>query len=266
MKEIRIDYSVFTDQGDRERNEDASFVKEQDGVSVFLVADGLGGHKGGKEAAEFAAKCVDDTVAEGEMLTVELLERCFTEAQEKLMKKRKEEDAGQGMKTTLTLLLTDRKKVAWGHIGDTRLYHFRKNRLIERTTDHTAAQMMVALGQLKEEEIAKSKERNRLTGVLGGEWATPMFQIDSKPVGIRRGDSFLICTDGFWETLDTKSAGAAIAAMPAQEALEKIKSDVFAEREKMADKERFDNATAILIKFDRVRIEKSPFEAADESE
>lgn len=247
-KKKSITYSTFTDTGGRERNEDALLADIREGISVFLVADGLGGHKGGKEAAEFVADYISGLIKDEDVLSTQLLEKCFDETQEKLMEMRAEAGDEKGTKTTLTLFLTDGVKAAWGHIGDTRLYHFRGRRIVSKTLDHTAAQMLVMLGKLKPEEVALSKDRNRLTGAMGNHWSEPMYQIDTKPVRIGRRDRFLICSDGFWEAMDEKSAADDAFSLPAEDALKKIQEDTFKRRDELKKNGSFDNATAVLIR------------------
>ena len=86
-------------------------------------------------------------------------------------------------------------------MGDTRTYYFRKNKIECRTKDHSVPQMMVSMGEIEEKDIRHHADRNRLLRVMGIEWTSPQYVLE-KDIKLRRKQSFLMCTDGFWEYIE----------------------------------------------------------------
>ena len=106
------------------------------------------------------------------------------------------------MKTTMVDLILKINGIArWGHIGDSRLYFFRDGELAAHTLDHSVPQMLVNLGEITFEEIRGHEDRNRLIRVIGTEWEGSSYEL-SQEIAIRDNDSFLMCTDGFWELIN----------------------------------------------------------------
>ena len=127
----------------------------------------------------------------------------FDVAQEKLLQKQKNEHVIDAMKTTMNVVTISKEKIRWGHVGDTRTYYFKKHKLISRTKDHSVPQMMVSMGEIKEKDIRHHEDRNRLLKVMGTEWTRPQYTIESI-LKQEKGQTFLICTDGFWELIEEK--------------------------------------------------------------
>lgn len=195
-------YSTYTDVGKRQNNEDYIGVREENGVYAFIIADGLGGHGRGEEASKLV-------VEEGLRLVSDVknieryVEKAFEISQEKLLKYQKVKHAVNEMKTTEVILAMDEKKVIWGHIGDSRLYFFKRNRLVKRTLDHSYVQNLCMTGEIKEKEIRNHPDRNVLLRVMGVEWNEPKYEL-SKLRNNSKGASYLLCTDGFWELINEK--------------------------------------------------------------
>ena len=135
--------------------------------------------------------------------TEETMQRIFEQAQEKVLELQRQEQNCYGMKTTLTALLIGKKDVQCGHIGDSRVYWFWHKKLMGRTLDHSVPQMLVNIGEIEEEEIRSHPDRNRLLRVMGSEWETPQYQYSEK-IPLKKGQAFLLCSDGFWELITEK--------------------------------------------------------------
>ena len=143
-----VEYAVFSSIGDRDTNEDTAKVFENKRLNSygFALADGLGGHGNGDIASEFVVNCVGAAVENTNSFGGIFIDQCFDRAQEMLMEE-KERTGYASIKTTLVLLLIGDDGVArWGHIGDSRLYHFRRRKLLHRTLDHSVPQMLVESG------------------------------------------------------------------------------------------------------------------------
>lgn len=189
--------------GGRPVNEDSTDLLETDGGAFFVVCDGLGGHGKGDLASQCAVKNSKEKVAELGADADEVLEMAFLNAQNRLTDEQLRLDAVSEMKTTMVCLRVYNGMAQWGHVGDTRLYMFRNNKLFARTLDHSVPQMLVAAGEIKEKDIRFHEDRNRLIRVLGTTWDNPKYEV-AEPVAVQSGDAFLMCTDGFWELINEK--------------------------------------------------------------
>lgn len=198
---MTIDYYVFSDQGERENNEDYTLVREDTNRFCFVVNDGLGGCGKGEVASELVATIISDSFDEG--IKDGFIELSFVRAQKKLEEKQSETNSIDSMKTTSVVLVIEDGIAQWGHVGDSRLYFFKGSRLKARTLDHSVPQMLVSMKELKEKDIRFHKDRNRLLKAIGNSDSNLIPSV-SKPYRLSRGAAFLMCTDGFWELIDEK--------------------------------------------------------------
>ena len=199
--EIDMDTAKVCDVGGRERNEDSVTENLTKDGGCFAVADGLGGHTGG----DIASACVTEAFAKAyfkyEPRGSDGLRELFSEAQDKLLE-RADAEGKKGMRTTMAALIIFGNTAVWGHIGDSRLYHFRDGSMVHVTADHSVAYLSYLNGEISYEEIKDSPDQNRLIRCMG----TPeKFKPDiAEPISIEAGDAFLLCTDGFWEHISEK--------------------------------------------------------------
>lgn len=199
---MKIDYSFITDRGDRSVNEDAIGCLKKDESLCFILCDGLGGHGMGDVASNLAVETFENTFSLMKS-NKKFLSASFDLAQKNILKKQEELRATQKMKTTAVALAIEKNKSFVGHIGDSRLYLFNDEKMVFRTTDHTVAQMMVLSGEIEESEIRNNPDRNILLKSLGTKWTKPEYEIE-KTIRLKKGYSFLLCSDGFWELIDER--------------------------------------------------------------
>lgn len=195
-----LNYAVFTNKGNREINEDAVGCFENSGNSCFVLCDGLGGHGMG----DVASNLVKDVFCDQFMKTddiVNFLGQAFTASQQILMAEQIERRALRKMKTTAVGMVADSKTAYIGHIGDSRLYIFKNNKVKARTIDHSIPQMLVLSKEIKESEIRNHPERNIVLRVMGVEWEEPMYELMA-PIPLKKCQAFLLCSDGFWELIE----------------------------------------------------------------
>lgn len=193
----RAEWASATNVGTRAVNEDCLAALERDGRALFVVCDGLGGHGMGQEAARLATDVFEEEFREKSGAEFGLA-AAFDRAQEAVLGAQARLGLANQMKTTATALYYDGARFSYGHVGDTRLYLYRRGRLRARTLDHSVSQMLVFSGALKDSEIRSHPDRSRLLRVLGDKWDSPKYEM-SGPRAARRGMGFLICTDGLWE-------------------------------------------------------------------
>ena len=184
--------------GGRQYNEDAVYVKGFNNKILAIIADGLGGHSNGDIASKMAVSVVSgflkNNSIKGETLDSEI-RASISEANSAIIKNN---SGTSGVKTTAVVLYIKGNQAVCAHLGDSRLYHFRKEKIIFQTRDHSVTQMAVSVGEISFDEIRGHVDRNKLLRVLGDteEVASELSQID-----LLDGDSFLLCSDGFWELI-----------------------------------------------------------------
>ena len=202
---IMITSYAFTDAGGRKVNEDSCTILEKDNYYCFVLCDGLGGHGKGEVASELVVdvfkSCFNDGISSPEKFIPETL----MIAQNMLLSEQAAQNAPNDLKTTATVVFIDEKsqKVYRGHVGDSRIYTFSKNKVKERTLDHSVPQMLVLTREIKEKEIRNHPDRNRLLRVMGIEWERPQYQMEDV-IELKKCQAFLLCSDGFWELIEEK--------------------------------------------------------------
>lgn len=197
---MNVRIASVSECGSRDYNEDSvgSFVGED--CWCLVLADGLGGHGKGEVASQTAVDAVRDVFFnEGNPEVSGMIEA----AQAAVTLKQKENNDFFSMKTTLTTVLIDNENISWGHVGDSRIYFFRKNKLISRTLDHSVPQMLVNAGEIKDSEIRGHVDRNKLLRVVGTKWDSPRYDLSEK-IRLIGAEAVLMCSDGFWEYIEDK--------------------------------------------------------------
>jgi protein phosphatase len=191
-----------TDTGKvRENNEDSILVDEEKGI--FLLADGLGGHRGGEVASNLAVKEAYgylrirlDLIGSAE--TFRILAESVAAAHSAVFKKSLEDKSLHDMGTTLEIAVFVKSAVFICHVGDSRVYLLRNGKLEKITTDDNAATWLMEHEHIPKEEIPPFA-RHMLTQAVGiSKELVPEFHSPQ----LRPGDIMMLCTDGLTETLD----------------------------------------------------------------
>jgi protein phosphatase len=182
-------YAAATDTGHRrETNEDFFQIKPP----LFVIADGLGGHKAGDVAARIAVEVFDEHFS-GEGGGADGLREAVVAANRAVYEKASSEAGLTGMGTTLTAMVAGARSVRIAHVGDSRAYLLRGGELEQITRDQTVVERLVRLGQLAPEEVPGHPKRAMLEKAVGVE---PQVEPDLYVVDIEPGDRMLLCTDG----------------------------------------------------------------------
>ncbi len=190
---MNISAFCYTNQGGREHNEDSVRCCAGEDRGLFVLADGLGGHGCGEVASALAADVLYDGIAAGNPDTGELC-ALFQEANAAIL--RQHAVPGQeDMKTTAAALSITPGRAVWGHIGDSRLYRFSGNTLVQATRDHSVTYMKYLGGEITRMDVYHDDDRPRLLRALGREPCRP----EAAECVPAAGDAFLLCSDGFWE-------------------------------------------------------------------
>ena len=178
-----------TDPGRKRRINEDSFVIAP---PLFAVADGMGGAQAGEVASALAAGALEESGANdgGERRVAELIQ----EANRRVHERATTDAATAGMGTTITAALVEPDgRVVFGHVGDSRAYLLRDDKLEQLTNDHTLVAELVRRGELSPGEAQVHPQRSVITRALGTD---PDVDIDTFAVDARPGDIYLICSDG----------------------------------------------------------------------
>lgn len=237
-----ITYSTYTDKGGREINEDSIGVFQSAVNSGFVLCDGLGGHGMGDVASSLVVEVFKDQFYKTDDL-VNFLGQAFLASQDILMAEQKTRGAEKKMKTTAVSLVTDENTAYIGHIGDSRVYVFYKNKVKTRTLDHSIPQMLVLSKEIKESEIRNHPERNIVLRVMGIEWEQPMYEL-MVPIPLKKCQAFLLCSDGFWELIEEKTM---CEFLKKSSSVEQWLSEMAAEVKKNGFGKNMDNNSAIAV-------------------
>ena len=200
MTKYLITNSMISNLGNRNINEDSIGQYIGTNAHAFILCDGLGGHGMGDKASSLVRDVFINQFQNMQDCSI-ILPGTFMAAQDILMSEQVRQKAQSKMKTTAVALVIDEDKAYIGHVGDSRLYIFRKNKVLKRTLDHSIPQMLVASKEIKESDIRNHPDRSMLVKVMGIEWEEPLFEL-MKPIPLRKCQAFLLCSDGFWELIN----------------------------------------------------------------
>ena len=192
-----------TDTGTvRQINEDCYYIPQDINrdIPLFIVADGMGGHRAGevasKDAVDSVVKHITDNfenyVNENVNL-LKLLKESILRANHIIYEKSLTDVSLDGMGTTLAAVLIHNNKLYIGHVGDSRVYVVRRNNIYQLTRDHSYVEHLVENGTITRDQAASHPQRNIITRALGCE---EIVEID---VSIRKFfdiDTFIMCSDG----------------------------------------------------------------------
>jgi PPM family protein phosphatase len=183
---VRIVVGSATDIGRvRERNEDSILVDPP----LYIVADGMGGHRGGNVASRVAV----ETMEQLEGTDRGSLADHVRSANRAVWERANEDQRLSGMGTTLTAVRIDGDALALAHVGDSRAYLLRDGVLRKITTDHTLVDRMVKSGEITEAEAEVHPHRNVMTRALGTD---EHVDVDEESIVLESEDVVLLCSDG----------------------------------------------------------------------
>ncbi|MCM2323009.1 MAG: Stp1/IreP family PP2C-type Ser/Thr phosphatase [Oligoflexia bacterium] len=179
----------------RSQNQDNYAVDPE--LGLFVVADGMGGHKGGETASAMATSIIPQVVREGQKTTewdpTPLISQAIEAASLAIFDRSAKEAALHGMGTTTTALLFKGEELAMGHVGDSRCYLLQADAIWQATRDHSLVQEKLRAGLITRQEVKTDRMKNVITRSVGFE---PKILVDVYRTRVRPGDVFVICSDG----------------------------------------------------------------------
>ena len=221
---------------------------------LFLVADGMGGHRAGERASALAVVAIEQFTlntfkwflgandSEAQKVLAQF-QAALSQADARIIEEVAEHPELHGMGTTVTMAFQLGTQLCVVHVGDSRAYLHRGGELQQITQDHTLIAEMVRSGTLREDEVAGHRLRHVITNVVGGQ--DPGVKVEAHAFEVQADDRLLICSDGLTEMVSNETIAATLDAEPAVEA---------AARKLLAlanDAGANDNITLLIARFDR---------------
>jgi serine/threonine protein phosphatase PrpC len=221
----KISAVELTDVGQiRDHNEDA--IGSQRDSGLYVLADGMGGYNAGEVASAIAVKTVLEIVAEGVlrenrndiepdtglMRQSIVLRDAITRANKVIHQTAGSHAGCEGMGTTIVACMFFDNRLSIAHVGDSRLYRVRQNKLEQITLDHSLLQELVDRGFYTPEEAERSTNRNYVTRALGVE---PSVEVDVQEIEVEKDDIFVLCSDGLSDMVDDEDIHLTISTFSA---------------------------------------------------
>ena len=246
----------MTDVGvKRTHNEDNFLINEE--IDLYVVCDGMGGHVGGEFASAIAVNTIEEVLSTVEFQPEDLdlsagdssmevqrerLRYAIRLAGKRIFEKAKLEPEFKGMGTTVLAMLVSQSNAYIAHVGDSRAYRIRDGRIEQLTEDHSLVNEKIRAGLLTPAEAKTHKLKNIITRSLG---YMEEVEVDLQVSALRRGDRFLLCSDGLSGLVEAAEMGEAVLDHGPQAAARGL-IDLACERG--GD----DNITVIILRIDEV--------------
>ncbi|MCL2797578.1 MAG: serine/threonine-protein phosphatase [Firmicutes bacterium] len=234
--------------GGRDYNQDYAAQSLNGVLGCFVVCDGLGSYAGSEVASKICAtKIVGDFNRVAEYDPSRAAKRNFCKsylenAHHYVVSYKERNPKIASSCTTAAVAATDGKTTTFAHIGDTRIYFFKKFKLAYQSKDHSLSQLAVEMGHITTAQIRTHKDQNKLTRVIGSEYyGQPDVETVSEPLA--PGDAIILCTDGFWEyVLEDEMEHDLASSKTPGEALQKMEARLLKRVDKFND-----NYTATIV-------------------
>jgi len=228
----------------RDMNQDSYYISEPgEKVHLYIVADGMGGYKGGEIASKLAVETSKnyiinnwDSIEHERDKILELVKSAVEYANLVVFEKSKEIPELENMGTTIDVCLIVQNKVYIGHVGDSRVYRKRKDFFRKLTTDHSYVQKLVSDGTITKEEAYNHPKKNMLIKALG---CSAYVEPDVTVKGFLKDDILLMCSDGLTNMLKDEEIVEIINQNP-MEACNKLV-------DRANENGGLDNITAVII-------------------
>lgn len=199
--EIRVSGNTHTGMA-RSQNEDAYGIFPD--LSLYIIADGLGGHAAGEVASKMAVDIITSEIASASPSGADMqsiIEWAIQAANSSILLKAEKDYKLQGMGTTVVVVAIRTDKAIVAHVGDSRAYLIRDNIITQITRDHTVVEEYVRIGLLTDKDALYHPSRHMLARAVGTEGVATA---DIESVRLQTGDTLLLCTDGLTNMLPDK--------------------------------------------------------------
>ena len=207
---------AISEKGGRLNNEDSIYPQPESGNTnqkLFLVCDGVGGAEKGEIASSLACESFQTYFQSflEEDPTNEFIEKAVAYVETRFDDYILTHPSAKGMATTLTMTFIGSNGITLAHIGDSRIYHFRKGEILYQTEDHSLVNSLLKLGRITKEEAIKHPQRHVITrAIQGSKYPTESDVVFLKDVQV--GDYIFMCSDGVLEHLSNDDLSTIFAS------------------------------------------------------
>ncbi len=197
----------LTSIGDREVNQDCMAYSLNADYALFVVADGLGGHEAGEKASKYFCQGLFRQVQHyqkilqqsGRAYVGDIMHAWVEAAVDEMKELFSGSGEGEDAHTTCVILYLDKQRAVTAHCGDSRIYRLNELGMLWRTKDHSIVQGQLNEGAISEREMGLHPEQNQLLRTINIK-KRHRVEVNIYPP-IEKGETFILCTDGFWEFL-----------------------------------------------------------------
>ena len=200
---MQIQYAKVSALGDRQENQDRAAVVVSAETALLLVFDGMGGHSDGAKAAETGIKVVQEMFISAQQPIFDpqgFLYMALSRAHDKVVELGAGLDVDFRPRATCAVCLVQEGHAFWAHIGDSRIYQVRQEKVLTRSRDHSHVEVLIQEGAISEEEAQDHPMRNFVECCIGGDAPVPDMSITNGKK-LEPGDVLLACSDGLWSGL-----------------------------------------------------------------
>ncbi len=178
--------------------------------NLFVVADGMGGHKAGDYASRYATDAVVESIsANSETDIKKIITKAVEDANSLVFKKSAENEDFRGMGTTLVIAAISGDELTVANVGDSRLYLIEGSSIKQLTQDHSLVAEMVRMGQIDEQEARRRPDKNIITRAIG---ISEVIHADFFKSKVKSKEYVLLCSDGLSNMLEDSEMLSAVTS------------------------------------------------------
>ena len=243
-----MQFTIFQEsrKGSRSLNQDRIAYTYSRDTLLLVVADGMGGHAGGEIAAQIAVRLF---IERFQQEATPILKNPLTFLHETMVKAHTALGSYSAQfsmletpRTTCVACIVQAGHAYWVHVGDSRLYLYRRGALMAHTRDHSKVQYLVDQGIIRAIDVPDHPDRNKVYSCLGG-MVDPVIDLSNRTL-LRDGDILVLCTDGLWGPITSDEIGSWLTGAP----ILKAAPDMMREAERRAGLDG-DNLSAIIVRW-----------------
>lgn len=240
---MSMDYLICSTSrlGNRRHNEDSLATLESADSLLLVLADGMGGHGGGKLASETLINSVRTLFSRSKKPVSNphsFLRHIINEAHYAIIDSGYQCTPPLQPRTTCVLALIQQDMLWTAHLGDSRCYLIRNGQVNLRTRDHSIIEELIQLGKITPEQASTHPERNMVTRCVGGELSRAEASL-SGPHPLQPKDVILLCSDGLWSGVTDNDIGQTLRQHTLDQAVQSLANQ--------AEMQRYPNADNISL-------------------
>lgn len=201
--QTQLEFYQLSSVGDRDINQDCMAHRVCAEYAVFVVADGLGGHHAGEKASQFFCRGL---IEQAQLFQAQIqsqpesgVREWIAAAVNRMRELFADDPNATNAHTTCAIVYLDDKRVITVHCGDSRIYRLNPTQVLWRTKDHSLTQQLLDEGKISEWEMGIHPEQTKLTRSINV--MTPPRVDISVFSAMKAGETFILCSDGFWESI-----------------------------------------------------------------